>query len=95
MTQAIALTPEDQAVLALESDTIAGHTCKVIVLGEPPVSAAALRDLVAARIEDAPALTRRLADGRRSRLSPASCRTRSRPSSRSTSTASGRCGGWT
>ena len=63
MTQAIALTPEDRAILALESDTIAGHTCKVIVLGEPPVSAAALRDLVAARIEDAPALTRRLADG--------------------------------
>ena len=63
MTQAIALTPEDKAILALESDTIAGHTCKVIMLGEPPVSAASLRDLVAARIGHAPALTRRLADG--------------------------------
>ncbi len=60
---AIALTPEDLAILALESETIAGHTCKVVVIdgpGAPDVDA--LRERIAARLDAAPALTRRLDD---------------------------------
>jgi diacylglycerol O-acyltransferase len=59
VAEAVPLTDEDRAILALESDTIAGHTCKVIVLdGAPGVDA--LRDLMVDRIDSAPALTRRL-----------------------------------
>jgi len=29
------LSPEDLSILALEDDTVAGHMCKVIVLGRP------------------------------------------------------------
>lgn len=59
---AISLSPEDRAILALESDTVVGHTCKVIVLEGPALSADALRDSLERRIGDAPALTRRLAE---------------------------------
>ncbi len=33
-----ALTPEDIAILDLESPTIAGHTCKVVVLDRGDVA---------------------------------------------------------
>jgi diacylglycerol O-acyltransferase / wax synthase len=56
----IPLGPEDRAILALESPTIAGHTCKVARLGGAPLDVDALRARVAERIALAPALTRRL-----------------------------------
>jgi diacylglycerol O-acyltransferase / wax synthase len=56
----VPLTDEDRAILALESDTIAGHTCKVIVLGEGAPGAGELRALISERIDSAPELTRRL-----------------------------------
>lgn len=59
-TAPIPLSREDRAILALESETIAGHTCKVVVLGGPAPEAAALRAAIDARIAAAPALTRRL-----------------------------------
>jgi WS/DGAT/MGAT family acyltransferase len=58
--EAVPLTPEDRAILELESDTIAGHTCKVVVLGVGAPDAAALRDVIAKRIAAAPQLTWRL-----------------------------------
>jgi diacylglycerol O-acyltransferase len=55
----IPLTREDRAILELESATIAGHTCKVVVLeGAPEVGA--LRAAIGERIAAAPLLTRRL-----------------------------------
>jgi diacylglycerol O-acyltransferase len=60
VTEAVPLTDEDRAILELESDTIAGHTCKVIVLGAGAPGGDALRELIAERIGLAPALTRRL-----------------------------------
>jgi len=57
----IPLNPEDRAILALESSTIAGHTCKVVRLGgRDQLSVERLRVLVSERIARAPALTRRL-----------------------------------
>ncbi len=58
--EASPLTAEDRAILAMEGPTLAGHTCKVIVLGEDPPPTAALAERVAARIAHAPALTWRL-----------------------------------
>ena len=43
----IPLTPEDRAILDLESPRVAGHTCKVIVLAEGGLGLGALRDEVA------------------------------------------------
>ncbi len=54
------LSPEDRAILALESPTVAGHTCKVIVLGAPAPGIGALRGAVEGRLDAAPALTWRL-----------------------------------
>ena len=56
----IPLGPEDRAILALESPTIAGHTCKVARLGGAPLDVDALRARVAERIALAPGLTRKL-----------------------------------
>jgi hypothetical protein len=57
----IPLGPEDRTILALESPTIAGHTCKVARLGGgAPLDVDALRARIAERIALAPALTRRL-----------------------------------
>jgi diacylglycerol O-acyltransferase len=56
----IPLAPEDRAILAIESATVAGHTCKVVLVGEGAPDADALRALVARRIDAAPMLTRRL-----------------------------------
>jgi diacylglycerol O-acyltransferase / wax synthase len=58
----IPLGPEDRAILALESPTIAGHTCKVARLGGAPLDVDALRARINERIALAPALTRRLGD---------------------------------
>ena len=59
----VALSAEDRAILALESPTIAGHTCKVIHLSESAPDLAPLRARIAERIHLAPALTRRLTTG--------------------------------
>ena len=55
------LSSEDRAILELEGPEIAGHTCKVVVIGAGAPSAAELRELIAARIAAAPMLTMRLA----------------------------------
>jgi len=52
--------PRGRAILALESDTIAGHTCKVVVLGAGAPYVEALRTAIAERIAVAPQLTCRL-----------------------------------
>jgi hypothetical protein len=54
------LAPEDCAILAIESETIAGHTCKVLRLGPNAPSVSQLRSRIAERIHLAPLLTRRL-----------------------------------
>jgi WS/DGAT/MGAT family acyltransferase len=58
------LSAEDFAILRLESDTVAGHTLKVAILeprpSEPRPDVEALRARIAARIERAPRLRRRL-----------------------------------
>src|SRR2546430_2146776 len=56
-----ALSGEDLAILGLESDTVAGHTCKVLVL-EEPVDPDRLRDSIASRLDQAPELSMRLAE---------------------------------
>jgi hypothetical protein len=50
------LSPDDAAILALESEAIAGHTMKVIVLaaGDEPLGLERLRESVAARLEAEP-----------------------------------------
>ena len=57
---ALPLSSEDRAILDLESPTVAGHTCKVLVLGSPAPDIDALRAAVEAGLDAAPALTRRL-----------------------------------
>lgn len=49
------LSREDLSILALEDDTVAGHTCKVIVLGDR-IDPDQLRASIAARLGDAPQL---------------------------------------
>jgi hypothetical protein len=58
--EAIPLQPEDRAILALECATVAGHTCKVAVLGAGAPDATELAESMAARLDAVPALTRRL-----------------------------------
>jgi hypothetical protein len=55
------LSDEDLAILELECETVAGHTCKVLVL-ELPVGPDELRASIAARLEQAPELSLRLQD---------------------------------
>jgi diacylglycerol O-acyltransferase / wax synthase len=57
---AIPLTAEDRAILDLECQTVAGHTCKVIVLDGPAPAIDDLRSHVAARLDRAPPLRWRL-----------------------------------
>jgi hypothetical protein len=57
---AIALAPEDRAILDLESGTVAGHACKVVRLAPGAPSVEDLRVSIGRRLEAAPALTRRL-----------------------------------
>jgi diacylglycerol O-acyltransferase len=59
-TAAIPLGPEDRAILAVESSTVAGHTCKVLRLGQGCPGVAALRERIAERLHLAPGLTRGL-----------------------------------
>jgi WS/DGAT/MGAT family acyltransferase len=60
-TQARPLSREDLSILALENETVAGHTCKVIVLGGP-AGLGALRASIAARLARAPRLSMRLGE---------------------------------
>lgn len=63
MEAPIPLGPEDRAILDIECQTIAGHTCKVVRLAPGAADAVdveRLRERVGERIELAPALTRRL-----------------------------------
>lgn len=59
--EGIALTDEDRAILALETDAVAGHTCKVVLIGPGAPSAERLAAAIEARLPAVPALTRRLA----------------------------------
>jgi hypothetical protein len=58
--EAIPLTAEDRAILDLEDGSVAGHTCKVVVLGPPAPGVAELRASIAGRLDAAPALRWRL-----------------------------------
>ncbi|HEU5418644.1 MAG TPA: wax ester/triacylglycerol synthase domain-containing protein [Streptosporangiaceae bacterium] len=55
------LSPEDLAILALENETVAGHTCKVIVLRDG-LDPGRLRASIAGRLHRAPLLSMRLAE---------------------------------
>ncbi len=55
----VRLSPEDLAILAKESATVAGHTCKVILVG-PGLDVGTLRASMMRRLSSLPALTRRL-----------------------------------
>ncbi|MGI8450496.1 MAG: wax ester/triacylglycerol synthase domain-containing protein, partial [Streptosporangiaceae bacterium] len=60
-TRARPLSGEDLSILALENETVAGHTCKVIVLGGP-LDLGALRASITARLPRAPRLSMRLGE---------------------------------
>lgn len=55
------LSAEDTAILSLENETVAGHACKLIVLGER-IDPERLRSSLASRLERAPELTMLLRD---------------------------------
>lgn len=57
----IALTDEDRAILGLESAAVAGHTCKVVLIGAGAPTAERLGASIAGRLAAVPAMTRRLA----------------------------------
>ena len=60
------LSDEDLSILALENATVAGHTCKVILV-QGQLDAAQLRSSIAGRLDRAPRLRWRLAEvGKRS-----------------------------
>ena len=52
----IPLGPEDRAILDLEGPTIAGHTCKVVLMGRTAPDVGALRAAIGARLDAAPPL---------------------------------------
>lgn len=54
---AIPLETEDCAILDLECATVAGHTCKVVVLAAPAPAVEEIRVLIGSRIGSAPVLT--------------------------------------
>ena len=60
-TGARRLSPEAQRILALENETVAGHTCKVIELGGP-LDIDRLRASIAERLPRAPKLSMRLSE---------------------------------
>jgi diacylglycerol O-acyltransferase / wax synthase len=60
----IPLGPEDRAILAVECETVAGHTCKVMRIGANAPSLVQLRQRIAERIHLVPSLTRRLGTDR-------------------------------
>ena len=49
----IPLSTEDRAILDLECATVAGHTCKVVLLGTPAPTVEQLHELIGSRIEAA------------------------------------------
>ena len=53
----IPLRAEDRAILDLECATVAGHTCKVVVLGDPAPNVEQLRESIGSRIGLAPVMT--------------------------------------
>jgi len=55
------LSDEDRAILDLECETVAGHTCKVLIL-EDAVSVEGLRESIASRVGRAPELRDRLTE---------------------------------
>ena len=55
------LSREDLSILALENETVAGHTCKVIML-DGPLALDALRASIAGRLPRAPGLSMRLGE---------------------------------
>jgi hypothetical protein len=55
------LSPEDLRILALENETVAGHTCKVLVLSGA-VDVDELRSLIAGRLSGSPMLGMRLGE---------------------------------
>lgn len=59
---AIPLQPEDKAILDLECEAIAGHTCKVVLLGTGAPTVEELRARVSERIDVVPELTRKLGE---------------------------------
>lgn len=59
-TDAVPLLPADRAILDIECETIAGHTCKVIRLAPGAPGLDAVRARIAERITAVPELTRRL-----------------------------------
>ena len=63
--EGIALTNEDRAILELETGTVAGHTCKVVLVGPGAPSAERLAAAIEGRLPAVPALTRRLAGSAR------------------------------
>jgi diacylglycerol O-acyltransferase len=58
----VPLDPADQAILDIECETIAGHTCKVIRIGGPAPGVDEIRARVAERIASVPAMATRLDD---------------------------------
>src|SRR5712691_5425957 len=60
-TGARPLSREDMSILALENETVAGHTCKVIVL-DGPLDLGALRTSIAGRLHRASRLSMRLGE---------------------------------
>jgi hypothetical protein len=56
------LSPEDDAVLRLEGGPLVGHTCKVIRFEGGGPSPAELRERIAERVPEVPALSLRLSD---------------------------------
>jgi diacylglycerol O-acyltransferase / wax synthase len=59
--EGIALTREDRAILELESAAVAGHCCKVVLVGAPALELDRLRESIAWRLPAAAALRHRLA----------------------------------
>jgi hypothetical protein len=60
MERAVPLGPEDRAILDLEGPTIAGHTCKVMVVEQGEADLDALRAEIGSRLGGVPQLTWRL-----------------------------------
>lgn len=55
------LSDEDRAILDLECATVVGHVLHTVLLDAPTLTAAALRERIAARLPAAPELCYRLA----------------------------------
>ena len=60
-TAARPLSREDLSILALENETVAGHTCKVILL-DGAVDPGSLRTSISGRLPRAPMLSMRLGE---------------------------------